>query len=613
MTFTTDHAILFRSATVVAGEEDSVPFEADVLVVSGVIVKIDTTSSNIDSDGLPENTRVIDAQGYYLCPGFIDMHAHSDLYLLSNPEHAPKITQGCTVSTCLGVRVRTQAHAHELILLSKLLLTGQTEVVGQDGISYAPVRSTEQLDAIRAQIAGWNGNPSEEECATKLAGVGMFEWRTVKEYLDTLDRNRTATNVAMLVPQGNLRLLACGPYDAMATEAQIEDQVQLLRGAMADGAVGMSSGLTYTPGMYASTSELAVLCKVLADEYPGAYYAPHHRSYGLNALGSYAEMLGLAEETGCPVHLTHASMNFSENKGRAPELIDLIDTARTGGADITLDTYPYLPGCTTLSALLPSWASSGGPKETLARLENDATKEKIRIAVEVTGCDGGHGIPTNWDEIEVSEKCYCSLFVLYSNCDQIGSTTHPDLEGYAGHRVAEVAKSKSRLAIEIFFEVLVKDQLATACLMHIGNEENVRTIMRHPTHMGGSDAILHGKTLHPRAWGTFPRYLGHYARDLGHIALPEMIAHLTSRPAKRLGVYPHRGLVREGAAADLVLFDPHAIKDMATHAQPTLPAKGVRFVLVNGQVALDEGKCTGIRAGSTLRRRADGLVSSKGL
>ena len=200
----------------------------------------------------------------------------------------------------------------------------QTEVVGQDGISYAPILTTQQLRAIREQIAGWNGNPTDGECQTTLKGVGLFEWQTVGEYLDCLERNRTATNVAMLVPQGNLRLLACGPYDTPATKEEIQHQVKLLREAMDQGAVGMSrwvggwgydcfsppffgghadldSGLTYTPGMYASTSELAVLCRTLAEEYPGAYYAPHHRSYGFRAIESYAEMLGLAKDTGCPV------------------------------------------------------------------------------------------------------------------------------------------------------------------------------------------------------------------------------------------------------------------------------------------------------------------------
>jgi N-acyl-D-aspartate/D-glutamate deacylase len=175
--------------------------------------------------------------------------------------------------------------------------------------------------------------------------------------------------------------------------------------------------------------------------------------------------------------------------------------------------------------------------------------------------------------------------------------------------VSDVSKSENKPAHEIFFETLVKDRLATSCLMHIGNEPNVQAIMQHRVHMSGSDAILHGKTTHPRAYGTFTRYLGHYSRELGLIPLPDMVAHLTSRPAKRLGVYPHRGVVRVGSAADLVLFDPERIKDLATFEQPKLRSQGLRYVLVNGVVALDEGEMVGARAGRTLRRGPDGKVA----
>ncbi|KHN97942.1 D-aminoacylase [Metarhizium album ARSEF 1941] len=554
--------ILFSSPTVISGEESATPFVADVLVSNGLIAQVGEPGG-IDAP----SARVIDAEGFVLSPGFIDMHAHSDLYLLTNPEHEAKISQGCT-----------------------------TEVLGQDGISYAPVRTSSQLQAIREQIAGWNGNPSDDECAALHRGVGMFEWRTVGEYLGCLERNKTATNVAVLVPQGNLRLLACGPDDGAATPDdgaatpdEIRDQVQLLRDAMDQGALG--SGLTYTPGMYASNSELAVLCKALADEYPGAFYAPHHRSYGRGAMDSYAEMLDLGSETGCPVHLTHATLNFSENEGRAPRLLAMIDEKLSQGVDVTLDTYPYLAGCTTLAALIPSWASSGGPAATLRRLEDPDVRERIRVAVEDTGCDGGHGIPTSWEEI------------------QLGTTNHPSIASYSGRRVSEIARSLGTQPHEIFFEVLAKDRLATSCLMHVGNEPNVRAMMQHRVHMAGSDAILHGKTTHPRAYGTFTRYLGHYVRELGLLSLPDMVAHLTSRPAKRLGVYPARGVVRVGSAADLVLFDAARVRDRATFDEPKLTSEGVRYVLVNGVVVLDEGEMRGLRAGKTLRRRRDGSVS----
>lgn len=188
----------------------------------------------------------------------------------------------------------------------------------------------------------------------------------------------------------------------------------------------------------------------------------------------------------------------------------MIDKSLEKGIDVTLDTYPYLPGCTTLAALLPSWASSGGPSETLQRLEDPETREKIRVAVEVTGCDGGHGIPTNWEEI------------------QVGATSEPSLASYSGRRVAEIAKSLGKPASEVFFELLLKDRLATSIIMHVGNEENVRAIMQHRVHMSGSDAILHGKTLHPRAYGTFPRYLGKMHSSISQLLCSRSIYMLTA-------------------------------------------------------------------------------------
>lgn len=285
-------------------------------------------------------------------------------------------------------------------------------------------------------------------------------------------------------------------------------------------------------------------------------------------------------------------MNFSENRSKAPVLLSLIDTyIHTKHCDITLDTYPYLPGCTTLAALLPSWTSSGGSDSILTHLRNFDSRARIQHAVEVTGCDGGHGIPTDWSEI------------------QVGQITHDaSIAHYSGRFIAEIASAEQQSAIDIFFEIMLKDNLATNCLMHVGHEDNVQAIMQHATHMAGSDAILHGEKVHPRAYGTMTRYLGHYARDAKIIPLAKMVAHLTSRPARRIGIYPYRACIREGSAADLVLFDAAMVKDMATFEEPKLPSQGVRFVMVNGELALDEGKVTGCRAGRTLRRKRDGSV-----
>ena len=519
---------------------------ADVVVRGGLIAEIASALSSEPGGSGPD--RAIDATGLVLSPGFIDMHAHSDLQLLTHPAHYAKISQGVT-----------------------------TELLGQDGLSYAPVDDV-TLTGVRKQIAGWNDNPPDFD----------FSWRTVGEYLGRLDTG-IATNAAYLVPQGTVRALVMGFSDAAATAAQVARMQEVVREAMVQGAVGMSSGLTYTPGMYASTSELTALCRTVA-ELEG-FYAPHHRSYGKGALEAYAEMIELSRSSGCALHLAHATMNFALNKGRAGELLALIDDALEDGVDITLDTYPYLPGATTLSAILPSWASSGGAGPTLDRLNDPAAVERIRESVEVLGSDGCHGVVAEWETLEIS------------------SVQNPNLADHVGKTIQRIAQKTGQDPFDVFIDILCQDQLGTGILQHVGHEENVQAIMKHRVHTGGSDGILVGAKPHPRAWGTFPRFLGHYCRELRLLTLEDMIHHLTGRPAARLKLV-RRGLVRPGYAADLVLFDPETIRETATFEHPKQPAAGIELVLVNGVPALDAGRPTGALAGRALRRKSKGLTQA---
>ncbi|MCC3275830.1 D-aminoacylase [Arthrobacter sp. zg-Y20] len=539
-------SILISNATLVDGTGNE-RRAADV-VVEGTAIAAVTAAGEADPSA-PGTERVIDASGLVLAPGFIDMHAHSDLQLLAEPGHYAKLSQGVT-----------------------------TELLGQDGLSYAPV-DTPTLEGIRQKIAGWNDDPQ---------GFA-YDWRSVGEYLDRLDAagpcGRIATNAAYLVPQGTVRAMVMGFAEGTPTAAQMEQMEDAVRTGLAEGAVGMSSGLTYTPGMYADTEELAALCRVVAEH--GGFYAPHHRSYGKNALAAYAEMIGLCRDSGCALHLSHATMNFAENKGRAGELLALIDEALDDGVDITLDTYPYLPGATTLSAILPSWASSGGTAQTLQRLADPASLERIRKDVEVNGSDGCHGVVAEWDTLEIS------------------GVRNPALGGFVGRTIAAIAAESDTAPFDVFVHILRADSLGTGILQHVGHEENVRTIMTHRSHTGGSDGILVGDKPHPRSWGTFPRYLSRYCRELGLLTLEETVHHLTGRPAARLKL-DRRGLVRPGWAADLVLFDPRTIADRATFDQPRQPAAGIPYVFVNGTAAIDGGKPTGARAGRALRRHPDG-------
>jgi N-acyl-D-amino-acid deacylase len=530
--------LVFRGATVVDGTGAD-RFRADVTVAEGVITAVDTGSKHRTAD------RAIDAEGLVLAPGFIDMHAHSDLRTLIERDHPSRVTQGVTC-----------------------------EVLGQDGLSYAPVDDTTR-PALRRQIAGWNGDPEGFD----------WSWRTVGEYLDRLDRG-VAVNACYLVPHGSVRMLAMGWENREPNRAELNRMRELVAQGMREGAVGMSSGLSYTPGMYAGTDELIELCEVVAAY--GGYHSPHQRSYGAGALGGYAEMIEISRRSGCPLHLAHATMNFSVNAGRAAEFLELVDAALAEGCDISLDTYPYLPGSTTLAALLPSWSAEGGPDATLARLADPASCERIRRDVEERGSDGNHGMVVDWRTIQIS------------------GVRDAALSDVVGQNVAEIAAARGVTGTEAFFDLLRTDRLGTTILHHVGNEENVRAIMRHRAHTVGSDGLLVGARPHPRAWGTFPRYLGHYSRELNVLTLEETVARMTGRPARRLRL-DRRGLVRVGYHADLVLFDPQTVRDAATFEQPRQAAEGIVEVLVNGVSVLKDGKPTGALPGRALRRTEQGV------
>jgi N-acyl-D-amino-acid deacylase len=525
-------SLLIRGAQVIDGT--GVPARpGDALVVDGRIAALGPPGT------LERPDRTLDADGLVLAPGFIDMHAHSDLAVLTDPQHLAKTSQGVT-----------------------------TEVLGQDGLSYAPVNDA-ALDVLREQLAGWNG----------LSEGLSWNWRSVGEYLDRVDAG-AAVNVCYLVPQGTVRLLVVGTEDRPATPAELAAMAELVATGLREGAVGMSSGLTYTPGMFADTDELVALCRVVAAA--GGFYAPHQRSYGQGALAAYQEMIEVSRRSGCAVHLTHATMNFGVNAGRAGDLLAAIDAGIADGLDVTLDTYPYLPGSTTLAAMLPSWTAVGGPAAALERLADPVTRARIREDLEVKGSDGCHGVPVDWATLQLS------------------GVRHPELNELVGFSIADLARQQGRTGFEVFADVLRRDRLGTTILQHVGHEPNVRQIMQHPQHMVGSDGLLVGARPHPRAWGTFPRYLGHYVRELGLLGLEECVARMTSRPARRLGL-TDRGVLRPGAVADLVLFDPLTVAAGADYDEPRRPAIGIPHVFVAGVPVIEDGRRTEALPGRSLR------------
>jgi N-acyl-D-amino-acid deacylase len=507
-------------------------FYGDVGIAGDVIAAVGRLGSE-------SARRRIDASGLFVCPGFVDMHTHSDLQLLANPAHEAKVHQGVTL-----------------------------EVLGQDGLSYAPT-TDDVLEELRRQLTAWNDDPPGFD----------WSWRTVGEYLDRLDRG-IAVNACYLVPHGTVRMCAMGLDDRAPTHEELTEMQRLVAEGLEQGAVGLSSGLTYAPGMYADDDELVALCEVVREH--GGFYCPHHRNYGSWAIEAYAQCIEIARRARCPLHLAHAHLGFPPNRGRAPELLALIDRAREEGVDVTMDTYPYLAGSTYLHAYLPGWVHAGGPAAIVERLRDESLRERLRIEMEETGSDGHHGVPADW-----------SVHV-------VGGVRRPEHANVVGKSVADAAAEAGKRPIDFVCDFLADDELGVSVISHIGIEENVRAIMQHPAHTAGSDGILVGDRPHPRAYGTFPRYFAVYVRDLGILTWEQAVRKMTSLSCQRLG-FADRGLLRPGMAADVVCFDPETVRDTATYDEPRQLPDGIPWVVVNGRVAVDDGRHTGDLAGRALR------------
>lgn len=506
-------------------------FWCDVAIDQGRIVAM----GKLDE---AEARRVIAADGRFLAPGFIDIHTHSDLQPLVNPLQECKIRQGVT-----------------------------TEVIGHDGLGLAPV-TTETGTMLREQLAGWNGDPDLD-----------WNWGTLTTYLDRFD-GQTTVNVAMLVPHGTVRMAVMGMDNRHPTADELIRMQEITVQAMREGAIGLSTGLTYAPGMFADDEEIVALCKAIRP-YNG-FYTPHHRNYGMEALKGYADSLEIGRRSGVPVHLTHCHFGFPVNEGRVSELLALIDEYRSAGVEVTLDTYPYLAGNTYLHANLPSWMHEGGNEAILLRLQSPDIRRRLRHEMEVSGSDGIHGVPLGWEMI------------------QIGGIIGRDDLGFAGMYLPEAAAHVGKSPFDFFVDLLLETRLGVSCLVHLGIEENVQAILQHPVHTVGSDGILVGQRPHPRGWGSHVRFLAHYTRDLGLLTWEEAIRHMTSAPARRIGALD-RGLIRPGFMADVVLFDPDTLQDTATYDNPRSYPEGIHYVVNNGVIVIDDALPTGKTPGQSLR------------
>ena len=490
---------------------------------------------------LPNATaeREIEATGHFVCPGFIDLHTHSDLMLLTHPTAEAKTMQGVT-----------------------------TEVIGHDGLSYAPVNDESQA-FFRRICSSINGDPDLD-----------FNWRSVGEFLARFD-HQTSPNVAFLLPHGPVRMTGMGSSDRRPTESEVKKMLALVDAGMQEGAWGISTGLSYAPCSYADTEELTALCRQSARY--GSFFAPHLRSYGPTVLESIQEAIEISTQSGCPLHLTHYQAAFPVNEHKAPLFIALVEEARGRGLQVTTDSYPYAAGSTYLLGFFPTSVQRLEKAEIMALLADPQEREKLRVAIEEEGCDGSHGVPVDWSKAQISG---------------VGQNVGSE---WIGRRVADVAAELGQGTFDFVCDLLQANEGQVAGVFFGGYEPAVRLLSQPHWHALGSDGILVGDRPHPRGWGCFARFLGRYVRELGLLTWEDGVRKMTGFAAQVLGL-PDRGLLKVGFAADITILDPATVLDTATFEQPRQHPHGIPYVLVNGQLVKDGGIHTGALPGQVLRR-----------
>ena len=509
---------VLKGGTVVDGS-GAPAFAADVALAGSRIAAV--------GPGL-EGAETIDCSGHVVAPGFIDTHSHSDVKVLAEPALPMKLRQGITL-----------------------------EVLGQDGISVAPVRP-EDRDAWRQKLSGLLGD----------FGV-VWDWSSVAEYLARVRAIAPAQDMAYLAPHGALRQWVMGGGDRKAGPAERAALQQALRQALAEGACGLSTGLIYPPCCYADTEELLALGRVLAET--GKPVVVHMRSESDRLLEAVQEMLEVGRVSGCAVHISHLKVAGRDNWGRVEELVRLLEDARAEGLAVTADQYPYAAGSTVLGAILPPWAHDGGTEATLARLRDPAARGRMRAQMADTA-------PADWDNFW---KWSGPEGILVAD---IPSGRHPE---WLGRTLAEVARQRGADPFEAAFDLLLEERMGVAMVSFSQDEAVVERLMRLPFVNVCTDGLLGGRP-HPRAYGSYPRILGRCVRERRVLTLEEAVRKMTSQAARALGL-PDVGYVRPGHRANLVVFDPALVRDRATFEDPLQLPEGIRDVLVGGRPVVGGG------------------------
>ena len=487
--------------------------------------------------------RTVDAKGRVIAPGFIDMLGQSEMTILVDARLPSKIYQGIT-----------------------------TEVTGEGG-SAAPLN-----DAIIAEdrigFEHYQINP---------------DWRTFRQYFSRLEKQGMGINLASFVGATQVRRMVLGEADVQPAPEQLEKMKALVRDAMRDGAVGVSTSLMYAPAPYAKTEELIALASEASPF--GGIYATHMRNESDSALEAIDEAVRIGREAHIPVEIWHFKIAGKANFGKMPELIARVNKARSEGIDVEADTYAYTAWFNGMSAFVPAWAHDGGDAKLIERLKDPATRARIRKDMETPSKTWDN----EWDEISGPQDVI------------IGVVQNPALKKFQGKRLSEVAKIMNRDPMDALFDLLIEDKAFTGCAVFGMSEPDVALALQQPWVSVDNDAsgaspegILGDEHPHPRAYGTFPRILRKYVREEKKLTLEEAIRKFSALPAQRMRL-ADRGVLKQGMWADVVVFDPETVRDLATYDEPNRLSEGMAYVLVNGIPVIEQGKMTGALPGKVLR------------
>ncbi len=538
--------VVIKGGTIVDGTGRG-RYQGDIAIRNGRIVQLGWASG--------PTKLTIDARGLVVTPGFIDIHSHSDFALIANPRAESMVLQGVT-----------------------------TEVVGNCGTSAAPAVG---------------GSREWVERRARAHGIDEVSWFTFHQFLEVLERRGISVNLVALVGHGTVRMSVMGMKDSKPSHEEINRMKALVAEAMEAGAFGMSTGLVYPPGRFADIEEIIQLARIVAKY--GGIYASHIRGERETIVEATEEAIRIGMESGAAVQISHHPAKIG-GWGKNEETLKLIDRARSMGLDVSCDLHPYTAGSTGLSALLPPWVQKGGKDDMIKLLRDPLTRTRIKqdMIEEKFPGPGPCGLISRgmWDKIYLA---HCE-----KNKDLIGKS------------FKEIAELKDKDPFDAYFDLVIEEEGFGWVLGFYYSEKEIRRVLRHHTSMIGSDGyalsrgmpLMRGK-MHPRSFGTFPMIIRKYVRGESReeliedegvpiLTLEEAIMKMTSKAADKLGL-TYRGRLKEGAKADVVVFDFESFSDRATYWEPYLPPSGLYYVLVNGKLVVEEGKHTGSSPGEVIR------------